>query len=530
MARNYFPGTEIWLGGIYASLMPDHAERLGVDKLHTGIWPELESLLPDYSIVPKWKNASILFTHRGCINSCPFCAVPALEGKPYRYCDDISIRHLIHPDHKKVILWDNNILGEPHWKFVVEEIKELGLEVDFNQGLDARLFTEEVAEAFRGLKMQIIRLAYDYPAMRKHVKKAIELLKYIGFPSRKIVSYVMFNFKDTPEQLFERVRDLVSWGTAAYPMRFQPLNALDKDTYLAPKWTDEELDLVAKARRVFGKGGSFPPYEGLVKKFIDAKNFEEAFSVWDKSKAPGSFANETTPKTIVFRNHTIRVQKSHNVKPKRNDKLLYKYFAANAKALGGKHALLVSNKGRTKRVSLLGIYRNIDGEKEIKMDKNERIVSVLTEYKNEDLLCIVTRRGRLGAFIATSVGAKNIEAPLSRRLETYQGDEVLSAFCAKTKRVILLVTKSGWARIIPANELYVYRASGRGTIVEFPGKRLKDIQFATSVNGNRFSVNLTTNKKRRIKKTLDLNEEQLDVFRLVHVKRGESVDSVRVKE
>jgi hypothetical protein len=37
--------------------------------------------------------------------------------------------------------------------------------------------------------------------------------------------------------------------------------------------------MIARARRVMGYGGAFPPYEGLRKKFASAKSFEEAFSL-----------------------------------------------------------------------------------------------------------------------------------------------------------------------------------------------------------------------------------------------------------
>jgi len=37
--------------------------------------------------------------------------------------------------------------------------------------------------------------------------------------------------------------------------------------------------MVAQARRVIGYGGAFPPYEGLKKKFLGAKSFEEAFGL-----------------------------------------------------------------------------------------------------------------------------------------------------------------------------------------------------------------------------------------------------------
>lgn len=75
------------------------------------------------------------------------------------------------------------------------------------------------------------------------------------------------------------MRDLLEWGVVAYPMRFEPLDSLKKNQHIGSKWTPEQLELVAHARRVIGYGGAFPPYEGLRKKFINAKSFEEAFSL-----------------------------------------------------------------------------------------------------------------------------------------------------------------------------------------------------------------------------------------------------------
>ena len=284
-----FPKAKVSLGGIYASLTPDHAQQSGAHEVVTALMHEAEDLIPDYSLVPEWSDgaraASILFSHRGCIRSCAFCAVPALEGKPFQARPTTRVKHLIHPNHKRVILWDNNILGESHWLEVINELKEMNVEVDFNQGLDARLVTEEVAEALKGLKLPTIRLAYDFPAMEKAVKKAVMHLKGTGLTNRRfrhICCYVLYNYKDTPADLFKRVSDLLAWGVSAYPMRYQPLNgeyAFEKDSYIAPTWTKEELEMVATARRVIGYGGAFPPYEGLFRKFADANSFHDAFAL-----------------------------------------------------------------------------------------------------------------------------------------------------------------------------------------------------------------------------------------------------------
>jgi hypothetical protein len=286
--RALFPKAKISLGGVYASLTPDHARGAGADEVVTGLLPEVEDLLPDYSIVPEWHSktgASVLFSHRGCIRKCGFCAVPKLEGKPFQIRPTTRIKHLVHPDHKRVILWDNNILGESHWREVVAELQELQVEVDFNQGLDARLLTEEAANALKGLRIPTIRLAYDFPKMQNSVKQAVTRLRAAGLTNRRyrhICSYVLYNYTDTPEDLFMRVRDLLAWGVAAYPMRYQPLSgeyAFEKDSYISPNWTTEELEMVAAARRVIGYGGAFPPYEGLLRKFCDARGFHDAFEL-----------------------------------------------------------------------------------------------------------------------------------------------------------------------------------------------------------------------------------------------------------
>ncbi|MEO0080222.1 MAG: hypothetical protein ABIK44_06060 [candidate division WOR-3 bacterium] len=128
-------------------------------------------------------------------------------------------------------------------------------------------------------KVPIVRLAYDSDGSREPLKKAIELLKAHRYDGRRIIVYCLFNHNDTPETFFHRDRDLIDWGVVAYPMRYEPPEPRPKNTYVAPAWTSERLEMVAQARRVIGYGGAFPPYEGLRIKFARARNFAEAFSL-----------------------------------------------------------------------------------------------------------------------------------------------------------------------------------------------------------------------------------------------------------
>lgn len=269
--------AQIVVGGIYATLAPEHLECFFGDKVEVweGIHTEIEDVLPAYWLVPEC-NTSILFSSRGCIRKCSFCSVSQLE--PIFEARE-SIKHLIYPGHKKVVLWDNNMLASPHWKNIFAELEESGLEVDFNQGIDARLLTEEVAIRLKRLKIRLIRLAYDSKGIKEPLREAIKLLNRMGIKGRKIIVYCLHNHSDTPADFLERIQDLISWGVVSYPMRYQSLEPAPKDSYVSPKWTRQRLDMIAKARRVIGYGGAFPPYDGLKRKFTDARTFEDAFQL-----------------------------------------------------------------------------------------------------------------------------------------------------------------------------------------------------------------------------------------------------------
>ena len=280
--RSRYPRALFVLGGIYASLLPDHAaEEIRPHVIWRGVVKELEDLLPAYDLVPDCK-ASVFFSSRGCIRRCPFCAVPQLEptfeAKP-------CVSHLVSDDHSSVILLDNNFLASPHRLDVLAELASLRnaagrpYRVDFNQGLDARLVTPEIASRLSRLKLALVRLAYDSTVQREAVRRAIETLSAAGIRKRAILVYVMFNYFDTPDDFLARVQDLMDWGVAVYPMRYQPLDALEKDSFVSPGWTPKLLEMVANARRVLGVRGTWPPYEALKRKFLDAKDLYTALKL-----------------------------------------------------------------------------------------------------------------------------------------------------------------------------------------------------------------------------------------------------------
>lgn len=174
-------------------------------------------------------NPAATFTTRGCPNRCGFCAVPKLEG---------DFREILDFRPAPVVC-DNNLLAasRKHLERVVDRLK-IFPEVDFNQGLEARRFTPEIADLLGKLKCKV-RFAFDHVNAEAEVKRAIDLCR--SRTTRNIGVYVLIGFKDTPEDARYRLELLKSWGIDPSPMRFQPLNAKAKDEYVAPGWTKDEL-------------------------------------------------------------------------------------------------------------------------------------------------------------------------------------------------------------------------------------------------------------------------------------------------
>jgi len=167
---------------------------------------EVENILPDYSLYNCDKSYG--FLTRGCIRACPWCVVPRKEG-------EIRAHHDIEDfaRHKEVVLMDNNVLAHEHGIAQIEKIAKLGLKVDFNQGLDARLIDDSIARLLGKVKWSpSVRLACDSVAMIEPIRKAVELLRWHNVTPSQYFCYVLV--KDIDDAL-ERVKFLK--GIYVYP-------------------------------------------------------------------------------------------------------------------------------------------------------------------------------------------------------------------------------------------------------------------------------------------------------------------------
>lgn len=165
--------------------------------------PEVDAMYPDYSIYPECDYA-IGYLTRGCPNHCRWCVVPRKEGeiRPYRRWQDI-----VRQDTDKVVLMDNNILT---CNYGIEQLEGLigsGYQIDLNQGMDARLVSDRIAEILSRLKwIRFIRFSCDQKSQIEPIRRSIELLGSYGVRPYRIFIYLLVT--DNIEDAAERVEAL----------------------------------------------------------------------------------------------------------------------------------------------------------------------------------------------------------------------------------------------------------------------------------------------------------------------------------
>ena len=288
---------KIFVGGIAASLMPEkfatraswqgirfiqglltgspsralkldeYSEELYSDD-HDG--PAIEDLIPDYGILDQIeykypvRDAYFAYASRGCIRKCTFCGVPKLEGNQ-RDAESITsvVRNIeaLYGPKKDLMLMDNNVVASPRFREIIAEIRDLGFtpdaklsvgrvpvqrRVDFNQGVDARILCKDPAylRELSSICLKPLRIAFDHLGVKGPYEKAVRYAHQFGLLSMS--NYMLYNFHDTPADLFERMRLNVTLNEElglriwSFPMRYQPTWLPDR-SHIGEKWTRYQL-------------------------------------------------------------------------------------------------------------------------------------------------------------------------------------------------------------------------------------------------------------------------------------------------
>lgn len=166
---------------------------------------EVEHSYPDYSLYGVTDTAYGFLT-RGCPRGCGFCIVGEKEGRCSIKNADLSEFWNGQP---KISLLDPNFFACKDWRDLARQLIESGAEVDFNQGLDIRIMTEEMADAIGKMKIKDVHFAWDRYQDKDRILPRLKMFKErSGMRDRDIVVYTLVGFDTTMEQNIDRANSL----------------------------------------------------------------------------------------------------------------------------------------------------------------------------------------------------------------------------------------------------------------------------------------------------------------------------------
>ncbi len=273
--RKAYSDTKILLGGIYATLMPQHARlHSGADEVVTG---EFENQIVDFLRNftsravpgrqagteprppkselheypwPAWHLTSegryrVLMTSRGCPYRCTFCASDILNDQKFqqRKVENVleELEKYYFEDHiEHFVFYDDALLihHKKHLQPLLEKVIERGIQAKFHtpNGLNAREIDERLAELMYASGFKTIRLSLESvnPDIQKVqgnnkvtnqlFAKAVSNLYRAGYNEGEVECYLIQGLPDQKVEDVRRSLDFVAeLGVIARLATFSPI-------------------------------------------------------------------------------------------------------------------------------------------------------------------------------------------------------------------------------------------------------------------------------------------------------------------
>lgn len=285
LCREIHPGVPIVLGGIYSTLMPDHARRvIQPDMLIPGHdatellrllaqlfqLPELESnppaTLDDYPYpafdLLNGLNYIVLMATRGCPLTCSFCATHQLSGYALRDPQSV-VREMLSQSQRyatpHIAFYDDALLMQPeiHIKPILRQLayKKSTLQLHTPNGLHARFIDEELAELMYRTNFRTIRLSLESVVKERlrdihnkitpgEMTTAVQNLVRAGYSAHEVETYIIMAL---PGQKVKEVVETIcyahSLGVRIRLSAYSPIpGTLDYDRAIANGLFPENAD------------------------------------------------------------------------------------------------------------------------------------------------------------------------------------------------------------------------------------------------------------------------------------------------
>ena len=125
--------------------------------------------------------------------------------------------------------------------------------LDFNQGVDGRKINDDNMEQLARLAIHPLRIAFDDIKLKDVYCKAVRTAHRHGI--KQISNYILFNYKDRPEDLYERLRINIELNEElgiqifSFPMKYSPISETDR-TYIGVNWCKKSIRAISAILQV----------------------------------------------------------------------------------------------------------------------------------------------------------------------------------------------------------------------------------------------------------------------------------------
>ena len=182
---------------------------------------EIEKCFPDYELYKVQEAYG--FLSRGCPRNCGFCLVSKKEGLCSVKVADLG---QFWSRQKEIKLLDPNLLACKEKNDLLQQLIDSKSWVDFTQGLDIRLMTEEIASRLNKIKVKMLHFAWDNMIDTDLIiKKLKEFKNYTKLNFRKLRVYVLTNYDTSLDEDLFRIYELRNLGYDPYLMVFKKWKA-----------------------------------------------------------------------------------------------------------------------------------------------------------------------------------------------------------------------------------------------------------------------------------------------------------------
>ena len=183
----------------------------------------------------------------------------------YKTFDDLHILKY-ETATKSAIIEAYNIIREDYEQ-TLKNRRPRQRKVDFNQGVDARLFTPHMAKQFARIAISPLRIAFDDLKYKETYIAALKMSVDAGI--KNFSNYLLYNFEDKPSELYTRMEinvllcDELNVNIYSFPMKYHPLygeHSHDRN-YIGQHWNKKYIRAVQavlnSTKGMIGRGTTF---------------------------------------------------------------------------------------------------------------------------------------------------------------------------------------------------------------------------------------------------------------------------------